>query len=253
LAQDEIIQIQLTDAGTQSKVIVGDNTTVKANTPIPVLVRRSAVQEFIDKGLVEQVPATTAIPLNSVFADIEVVSGKGRISVPIGPKKEQDSIVTKTISDGVTTQSVETVTPETNYYPVTLIIAGNPTEFCLDYPRFSSSTDRYPDSLSYATIRTVANPDPLPLDHLDQYKDEIVLNPGQILNCKLNPKIVELEAKGLIQLSNITVTPANVPTPQTSVGPSPISLPFPPTIPSPMFMYVDFWGVVNSAPTFPIS
>ena len=253
MAQDEIIQIQLTDAGTQSKMIIGDNTSVKANTAIPVLVRRSAVQEFIDKGLMEQVPTTTAIPLSIVFADIEVVSGKGRVSVPIGPKKEQDPIVSKTISDGVVIQKVETVTPETNYYPVSLIIAGVPTEFCLDYPRFSSSTDRYPDSLSFATIRTLANPTPLALDHLDQYKDEIILNPGQILNCKLNPKIVELEEKGLLQITNITVTPSNVPTPQTTVGPSPISLPFPPTIPSPLFMYVDFWGIINSAPTFPIS
>lgn len=253
MAQDEIIQIRLTDAATQSKVIIGDNTVVRANTPVPVLVRRSAVQEFIDKGLVEQVPATTAIPLSIIFADIQVVSGKGRVSIPIGPKREQDAIKVGKVKANSVEYKVESVTPETNFYPVTLIIAGVPTDFSLDYPKFSSSTDKYPDSLSFATIRTVANPNPLPLDHLDQYKDEIVLNPGQTLNCKINPKIVELEAKGFLQITNITVTPSIVATPQTTVGPSPAGLPFPSTHPDPLFMYVDLWGILNSAPTFPIS
>jgi hypothetical protein len=250
--QDEIIQVRLTDTATNNKILVGDNTLISNKTLIfPHLVRKSAVQKLIDEGLVEQVPATTSIPLTAVFADIELATSK-RVAIPIGPLREQDSIVRKKVNDGTNDIKVETVTPELNYYPVTLIVLGVPTEFALEFPRFSSLTDKYQDVFSFATIRTLASPTPKPLDSFDNYKNEIVLKPGQILNCRINPKIAELEAKGLITITSISTTPANIASPQTTIGPSPEGLPFPAITPTPLFQFVDFYGFVNSAPTFPI-
>lgn len=251
MPQDEIIQVRLTDSATKDKVMVGDNTTLANGSVFPYLVRRSAVQSLIDAGLVEQVPATSAIPLTAVFADIQLASSK-RVAIPFGPAKEQDSIIRKKVNDGSVDHKIETVTPELNYFPVTIVVSGTPTEFALEYPRFSSTTDRYLDTYSFATVRT-SSTSAKPVDSFDNHKSELVLKPGQILNCRLNPKIVELEQKGLITLASISTTPANVPTSQTTIGPSPASLPFPKIAPTPLFQWVDFFGFVNSAPTFPIS
>lgn len=253
MAQDQIIQVRLTDTATNNKMLVGDNTLISNKTLVfPHLVRKSSVQKLIDAGLVEQVPLTTPIPLTAVFADIQLATSK-RVAVNFGPVREQDAITRKKVNDGSQDIKLETVSPELNYYPVTLIISGTPTLLSLEYPRFSSSTDNYPDVFSFATVRTAAAPTPRPLDTFDNYKQEIVLKPGQILNCRINPKIVELEAKGLITITSISTTPANIPTPQVTIGPSPASLPFPPIAPDPLFQWVDFYGFLNSAPTFPIS
>jgi hypothetical protein len=251
VAQDQIIQVRLTDSASKDKAIIGDNTILSNGVAFPYLVRQSAVQPLIDKGIVEQVPLTTGIPLTAVFADIQLATSK-RVAVNFGPVREQDAIIKKKVNDGITDHKVETVSPELGYYPVTIIVAGVPTEFALEFPRFSSSTDKYQDVFSFATVRSATHPIAKPIDTFDNFKTELVLKPGQILNCRLNSRIIDLETKGLITLTSISTTPTNIPTPTTTTGPSPQGLPFPPVVPSPFLQFVDFFGFVNTSPTFPI-
>lgn len=250
MVANEIIQVRLVDLQGKDFITLSDGTVIRNGYIFPRLVRRSSVQSFIDQGILEQVPLTTAIPLKVAFGDIEVV-GSRRVNVPIGPSREQTPVLGKSVTYNSTTYKTEALTNELNYFPVTLIVSGMPTTFSLDYPRFSSSTDNFPDSYSFATIRRNPLDTPKPLDTFDNFKDYIVLNPGQILNCRLNPRIADLEAKGKITISNITVNNSNIPTPQNEIGPSPQGLPFPNVLPDPLFMWVDFYGWINSLPMFP--
>lgn len=251
MPQDSIIQIRLVNTNTKDSVVLYDGSLVKNGTVFPKLVRQSAVQSLIDQGIVEQVPATSSIPLNAVFGDIVVTNPGTRVTIPIGPERSAGAIKKKSITVGLTEYKVDSVTPELNYYPVTFDVNGSPVTYALEYSRFSSTSDSFPDAYSFATLRTNGDPTPRPLDYADNFKDEYTLKPGQILNCRLSSRITDLEAKGLITIQSVDVTPVNVPTPQSTIGPSPQGLPFPPALPDPLFNFVNFYGWINSVPQFP--